>query len=79
MFENVTLFARFIFYRSRIQMQIQMFSLLSEDPANHPMRVGPLVVVLTTSLVTAATDQMIISLQVETADASLHIQTLLSV
>ena len=60
-------------------MRIQMFPLLSEDPGNHPMRVGPLVVVLTTSLVAAATDQVIISLQADPADASLHIQILLCV
>ena len=60
-------------------MQIQMFPLLSEDRANHPMRARPLVVVLTTNLVAAATDQVIISLQAEPAGASLRIQTLLCV
>ena len=68
-----------ILYRCRIQMQILVFTLPSETPANHQMRAGPLLVVSTTSLVAAVTDQVTFSLQTDQAGASLHIPTLLCV
>ena len=60
-------------------MRIQMFLLLSEDPENHPMQAGHLVLFLTTSLVAAQTNQAIISSQKDPAGVSLHTPTLLCV